>query len=166
MRGEFYNRASGLQRTMGRRISQRFLQIVKCTDEKCCDPFQKNWFNVFPGRFLPTPVQFRHSTGGPTDPFGTQAKSTEHFADLWKCMAINKLVPQNDYEVLPYDTYRLSVKSGVKKRVCDFCGIYYPRMAVVKRHKTGGDTADAGEERCPIVKFFDFLNNPTFIEDN
>ena len=28
-------------------ISQYFLQIVKCTDDKCCGPFRTNWFKIF-----------------------------------------------------------------------------------------------------------------------
>ena len=69
----------------------------------------------FIGRFLPTPVLFRQSTRAPTFPLGLQEKPTDHFVDLWKHMAINKLTPQNDCEVLPYDTYCPSVKSAVKK---------------------------------------------------
>ena len=84
------------------RISQYFLQILKCTDEKCCDPFWTNWLDVFPCRFLLAPVQFRQSTGGPTVPLSPQAKSAYHFADLWKRTATYELVTQNDYEVLPY----------------------------------------------------------------
>ena len=88
---------------------------MKCTDEKCCDPFQANWLDVSPGRFLPAPFQFRQSTGDPTVPWGSQAKLTDHFADLWKRMTINRFVTQNNYEVLPYDTYYPSMKSAVKK---------------------------------------------------
>ena len=82
------------------------------------------------------PVQFRQSTGGRTVPLGPQAKSTDHFAVLWNRMAINKFTPQNDYEVLPYDTYCPIMKSAVKKRVCDLCGMYYSSMAAVKTHKS------------------------------
>ena len=82
-------------------VSQYFLQIVKCTNEKCCDPFRTN----FPGQLLPATVQFRQNSGGPAVLLGPQAKSTDYFSDLWKCIAIYKLVPQNNYEVQPYKIY-------------------------------------------------------------
>lgn len=125
-------------------ISQYFLQIVNSTNEKCCDPFGTNWFDVFSGRFLPAPVQFRQSNGSATVPLNPQAKSTNHFSDLWKHMAINKLLPQNNYEVLPYDACSLSVKSAVKKKyICDLCVIHYPGTAAIKKHITGGGCLDS-----------------------
>ena len=44
-----------------------------------------------------------------------QAKSTNHYADLWKCIAINKLVPLNEHQILPYDMYSPTLKSKVKQ---------------------------------------------------
>ena len=32
-------------------------QIVKCLDSNCCVPFKTNWFNVFPTRFIPKPLE-------------------------------------------------------------------------------------------------------------
>ena len=47
-------------------ILQYFLQIVKCTNDKCCGPFHTNWLRIFPNQFLPAPIQFRQDPGGPT----------------------------------------------------------------------------------------------------
>ena len=38
------------------RQSQYFLQIVKCTDPKCCSSFQSSYLKVVPKRFLPPPL--------------------------------------------------------------------------------------------------------------
>lgn len=127
------------------RISRYFLQIVICTDEKCFDPFRTNWLDVFPDLFIPAPVQFRQSTGGLRVSLCPQAKSADHIADLWKRMAINMLVPQNDCVVLLSNMYCTSVKSAVKKRVCNLCRIYQPSMAAVKRQKTGGGCSEGVE---------------------
>ena len=31
------------------------LQIVKCQDRNCCEPFKTNWISFFPERFVPLP---------------------------------------------------------------------------------------------------------------
>ena len=48
-----------------------------------------------------------------------------------------KLPTQKKYETLPYDIYCRSIKSNIKDRVCNDCGIYYPSIAAVKRHIAG-----------------------------
>ena len=59
------------------RILQYFLQIVKCTDGKCCGPFRTNWLRAFPNRFLSAPVQFRQDPGDPTVPPFSQVKTNQ-----------------------------------------------------------------------------------------
>ena len=83
--------------------------------------------------FLLAPAQFRQDPGGPTVPPVSQVKTTDRYADLWQRIAVNNLVPLNDYETLPYDMYCPSVKSAVKQRVCNLCGIYFPSIAAVKQ---------------------------------
>ena len=176
------------------RISQYFLQVVKCTDEKCCGPFRTDWLRIFPDRFLPAPVQFRQD-GGPTVPPVSQVKTTDHYAGLWQRIAISNLVPLHNHQILPYVMYCPSVKSAVKQRVCNLCGIYFPSIAAVKRHKAGkgceegesdkeaatDDDNDYVEEvdrssdseaefmeeedQCPVLNIFELLQNPTFVED-
>ena len=43
------------------RQSQYFLQIVKCTDPKCCSSFQSSYLKVVPKRFLPPPLPVVHT---------------------------------------------------------------------------------------------------------
>ena len=40
--------------------------------------------------------------------------------------------------------YFPSIKSNIRDRVCNHCGIYCPSIAAVKRHK-GGDGCESGE---------------------
>ena len=177
-------------------ISQYFLQIVKCTDDKCCGPFPTNWLRIFPNRFLPAPVQFRQDPGDPTVPPVSQVGTTDRYADLWQRIVVNNLVPLNDYEILPYDMYCPRVKSAVKQRVCNLCEIYFPSIVAVKRHKAGtdceeaeyddeegsddGDSYEEEEDRnddtevelvdeeneFPVLDICELLQNPTFVEDD
>ena len=126
------------------RILQYFLQIVKCTENKCCGPFHTNWHRIFQNRFLPALVQFRQDPGGLTVPPVSQVKTTDRYADLWQHIALNNLIPLNDHEIFPYYMYSPSIKSAVKKRVCNLCGIYFPSMAAVhKQHKVGKGCEEA-----------------------
>ena len=46
------------------RESQYFLQIVKCTDEACCLPFQSSYLKIMKDRFLPPLVPVVYSQNG------------------------------------------------------------------------------------------------------
>ena len=46
------------------RQSQYFLQIVKCTDSKCCSSFQSSYLKVVPKLFLPAPLPVAHTHNG------------------------------------------------------------------------------------------------------
>ena len=46
------------------RQSQYFLQIVKCTDPRCCSNFQSSYLKVAPKRFLPPPLPVVHTRNG------------------------------------------------------------------------------------------------------
>jgi len=46
------------------RQSQYLLQIVKCCNPVCCDPFRSNLLSVLPTRFLPPPVRVQHEQNG------------------------------------------------------------------------------------------------------
>ena len=78
------------------RILQYFLQIIKCTDDKCFGPFCTNWLRIFPNRILPASVQFRQDPGDPPVSPVSQVKTTDRYADLWQHIAVNNLVPLND----------------------------------------------------------------------
>ena len=40
------------------------LQIVKCSDLTCCEPFRSNWMKMVPDRFLPAPAIYEYSPSG------------------------------------------------------------------------------------------------------
>ena len=40
------------------------LQIVKCRNTACCEPFQTNWMDVFPDRFIPIPAVYEYKSNG------------------------------------------------------------------------------------------------------
>ena len=40
------------------------IQVVKCFDDECCQPFETNWLSVFPGRFVPFPVVHKYGMKG------------------------------------------------------------------------------------------------------
>ena len=42
------------------------------------------------------------------------------------------MVPLNDYKILPYDMYCLSIKSAVKERVCNLCGYLFSKYCSCK----------------------------------
>ena len=44
--------------------SRYSLQIVKCLDPDCCEPFQTNWYNIFQKRFLPIPAIYEFGRKG------------------------------------------------------------------------------------------------------
>ena len=46
------------------RQSQYFLQIVKCTDKKCCSSFKSFYLKLVPQRFLPPPLPITLTANG------------------------------------------------------------------------------------------------------
>ena len=51
---------------VGKHVRQtRFtLQIVKCQNQKCCEPFKTNWLDVFPDHFFPFPAVYKYESNG------------------------------------------------------------------------------------------------------
>ena len=43
---------------------QYFLQVTKCSDEKCCSSFQSSYLEVVPERFLPVPIPVTNTLNG------------------------------------------------------------------------------------------------------
>ncbi len=44
--------------------TQHKLQIVRCNSLECCGPWRSNYIEVFPHRFLPSPVPFERTPYG------------------------------------------------------------------------------------------------------
>lgn len=83
------------------RISQCFLQIIKCTDDKCCSSFQTKWLKFFPDWFLPAPVLIRQDPGDHTVPPPNQTKLPNHFPDLWEVLLSITCYPEANKILFP-----------------------------------------------------------------
>ena len=118
------------------RISQYFLQIVKCSDIACCGELRIKWSSVFPNRFFPAPLQFRISSVGPIVLCASDIKKYDRFANLWKTIALSNLVPRKQTRNLPYDTFCPSVAGTIQRRTCAECSIYHHSIAAKERHQS------------------------------
>ena len=131
------------------------------------EPSGRTGKNIFPDRFLPAPVPVRQNPGGPTVPEVKDVQPTGRFPNLWKRIAIKTLIPATEFDPLLYDMYCLSVKFEIKKRVCKKCGMYYPSIAAVKRHRTTGCTeGEEIDEEDEAAELEMEEENPTFDEDD
>ena len=121
------------------RVSQYLLQIVKCNNKECCGEWRTSWNKFFPDRFLPAPLTIVHNRSGPEVPSSSDAlKSNCSFnTSLWQHIALKKLIPYNDFPLVPYDLYCPSLQGQIKQRVCKVCSLYHPSIASLKRHLKG-----------------------------
>lgn len=94
------------------RSSQYFLQIVKCNNPECCDPFRSAYLTYFKNRFLPAPIPLDYEQGLQV----SANPSTKTYASLFQNLAVfNKNVP--------YDEHCPSLSGKLKARVCADCSI-------------------------------------------
>ena len=117
------------------RISQYLLQIVRCSDSKCCGDFRTTWKSIFSSHFLSAPVPVRQIPEEPAVPSVSDVKASDCFVDLWKRIDIQQLIPNSGFSQMPYDLYCLSLKAKVKNMVCKQCSIYYLSIAARRRHR-------------------------------
>ena len=111
--------------------SQYMLQIVKCSNEKCCKPFRTNFLEYFPNRFLPPPIPIV------AIPSGLAVSSEKgHFGDLFQALFFCKL--SNGC----FDQYCPSLqktdkkgKTTIEKRTCWKCGKYHSTIKAMTAHK-------------------------------
>ena len=89
--------------------SRYALQIVKCHDRNCCEPFKTNWMSFFPERFVPFPACHKYEESGleavePKDYF--QNQKSYKFAPLHQRL-LAKVKPQVsiNYAIAPFDMY-------------------------------------------------------------
>ena len=120
------------------RQSQYFLQIVKCTDEKCCSRFQSSYLKVVPDRFLPPPIPVAHTLMGVE---WVKDDKDAKYLSLYQNMSLrNTLMPSQASKKypkgLPYDYSCPSVKQDViKRRLCSSCGLYFGTIKANTLHK-------------------------------
>ncbi|CAF1277160.1 unnamed protein product [Adineta steineri] len=114
--------------------TQYTLQIVRCNSVECCGPWRSNYVEVFPHRFLPSPVPFERT------PYGVRMADRDYqkgqfYGSLFQRIQFHGVVIQHTQnEMLPFDYCCSSVKKELKKRTCKVCNQYIPSAYRMKNH--------------------------------
>ena len=126
------------------------LQIVKCLDPNCCEPFQTNWLSIIPQRFLPPPAIYTYGKTGleivePSvyieDQLKFENQTKYRFATLQERLLANLTSKEagrsrnGNVRPMPFDSYCPSMQKKLDDCVCPDCGSSWPCAAAVKRHK-------------------------------
>src|SRR6202012_1613981 len=98
------------------RSSKYMTQIVKCTNNKSCQPMQSGWKNVVPNRFLDTPVRVSNNKGFKICKSGENGIYVDSFTASG--MKLNK-------QKLKFDSACHSVEGSLSRRTCKQCGAYF-----------------------------------------
>ena len=119
--------------------SRYALQIVKCQDRNCCEPFKTNWMSFFPERFVPFPACHKYEELGleaveAKDYF--QNQKSYKFASLQQRLSA-KVKPQVSisYAIVPFDMYYPSLDGKLENGICKKCGAYCPSQVAMIRHR-------------------------------
>lgn len=114
------------------RESQYLTQIVKCLDEKCCQPSRSDFFKVLPKRFLPPPFPLIQTINGltcPNFPIDDPEHQTYSFPSVFVNIAMSQQailpISAKVFQETPYDLYCPSVQNQLEKRICKRCGLYH-----------------------------------------
>ena len=145
-------------------------QIVKCLDQNCCEPFETNWLNIFPKRFLPPPAVYQYGPRGlevvePSIYFQNPKKYK--FATLPQRLITNLVSKEaltgKDGKIrpIPFDAYCVSMQEKIDGCVCNTCRLYFPSCAAKIRHQKShkksykNDSSDADFEPNEVLDEFD-----------
>ena len=123
------------------------LQIVKCQDRNCCEPFKTNWMSFFPERFVPFPACHKYEESGleavePKDYFHNQ--KSYRFAPLHQRL-LAKAKPQvsiNYAIVPPFHIYCPSLDRKLEKSICKKCVLAF------SSHNDTSSKMPAQDHRC------------------
>ena len=115
------------------------LQIVKCQNKACCEPFQADWLGVFPDCFMPFPGIYEYKSNGPVavEPsvYVNNSKKFE-FVQLTKRLLLKETpMAGKEYDEVPFDLYCPSMQEKLTKGICKLCKRYWPSAAAMIRHK-------------------------------
>ncbi|CAF1403975.1 unnamed protein product, partial [Rotaria magnacalcarata] len=114
--------------------SQYTLQIVRCDSQDCCGEWRSNFFQVFPQRFLPSPVPFVRGSSGLVI-ITNDSEQDQFYGSLFQRLQLNKLIhKQLNSSSIPFDYFCTSVKQSISKRTCEICNKYFPSMERRKNH--------------------------------
>ncbi|CAF1291047.1 unnamed protein product [Rotaria sordida] len=114
--------------------TQYTLQIIRCNSVECCGPWRSNYVEIFPHRFLPSPVPFERT------PYGVRMAERDYqrgqfYGSLFQRIQYHGVVIQHTQnEMLPFDYCCSSVKKELKKRTCRICNQYIPSAYRMKNH--------------------------------
>ena len=119
--------------------SRYSLQIVKCNDHNCCEPFVADWLTVFPDRFVPFPAVYGTGPNGviAVEPSIHFKHTKEHeFASLRHRLLLKKNPNEaNNFDIIPFDLYCTSMKDKLHTDVCPHCKSCWSSAAAMLRHK-------------------------------
>ena len=129
------------------------LQIVKCDNRDCCEPFVTDWLTVFPDRFVPFPSVYTPGISGlgPVEPAEYIKRPKEYeFAPLSKRLLLKKRpVEAAKYEIVPFDLFCPSMQGKLEPGICPECKSYWPSAAAMLRHKKCHGRKPRGRRRQP-----------------
>ena len=119
------------------RQSQYILQIVKCTDPKCCSSFQSSYLKVVPKRFLPPPLPVVYARNGIE--WAKDDKDATYLFLYQNISLQNTLMHAQATKKFPkgtpYDYYCPSVDQDmIKRRMCSHCGLYFSSLKAKSLH--------------------------------
>ena len=128
------------------RESQYFLQIVKCTDQACCTPFQSSYLKIMKDRFLPPPVPVVYSQNGVIE-WAKDDKEASYLL-LFQNIALNaSLMPKHAItkfpKGIPYDYSCPSTKDNLADSICKHCGLYFGSIKSRQYHSAFCRTKDS-----------------------
>ena len=119
--------------------SRYSLQVVKCCDRSCCEPYTTDWTKIFPDRFIPAPAVYEYGKNGlvavePQTYF--ESPKNFEFATLSQRVILQKeSQAASRFISTPFDFYCPSMEEKLEKGICNECGHYWPSQAAMKRHK-------------------------------
>ncbi|CAF1081493.1 unnamed protein product [Rotaria sordida] len=114
--------------------TQYTLQIIRCNSIECCGPWRLNYTQVFPHRFLPSPVPFERTIYGIRMAEKDYQKG-QFYGSLFQRIQFHGIVIQHTQnEMLPFDYCCPSIKKELKKRTCKVCNQYIPSAYRMKNH--------------------------------
>ena len=114
--------------------SQYTLQIVRCGSKDCCGDWRSNFFQVFPQRFLPSPVPFVRGSLGLAIA-ENDSEQNRLYGSLFQRLQLSKFIHKElNSSSIPFDYFCTSVKESISKRTCKLCNKYFPSIERRKNH--------------------------------
>ena len=121
------------------RQSQYFLQIVKCTDKKCCSSFKSSYLKLVPQRFLPPPLPITHTANGIE--WAKDDKDATYLS-LYQNMVLRSTLTTDRIKKkypkgVPYDfSCPVLSQDVIKQRICQHFGLYLSSLKAKSLHIT------------------------------